>query len=46
VVVLDNWWHRDVRRGPGVNALTGQTEADLGAAPVFTARVQISPVSA
>ena len=38
VVVLDNWWHRDVRRGPGVNALTGQTPADLGAAPVFTAR--------
>ncbi len=43
VVVLDNWWHRDVRRGPGVNALTGQTPADLGAAPVFTARVRISP---
>ena len=46
VVVLDNWWHGDVRRGPGVNALTGQAEADLGAAPVFTARVQISPVPA
>ncbi|MGZ4690183.1 MAG: molybdopterin dinucleotide binding domain-containing protein, partial [Acidimicrobiia bacterium] len=46
VVVLDNWWHRDVRRGPGVNALTGQAPADLGAAPVFTARVQISPAKA
>ena len=45
VVVLDNWWHRDVRGGPGVNALTGQTEADLGAAPVFTARVQVTPAS-
>ena len=44
VIVLDNWWHADVRRGPGVNALTGQNEADLGAGPVFTARVQISPV--
>jgi anaerobic selenocysteine-containing dehydrogenase len=43
VVVLDNWWHGDVRRGPGVNALTGQSEADLGGAPVFTARVRISP---
>jgi anaerobic selenocysteine-containing dehydrogenase len=44
VVVLDNWWHGDVRRGPGVNALTGQEEADLGRAPVFTARVVVSRV--
>lgn len=42
VVVLDNWWHADMG-GRGVNALTGQDLTDLGAGPIFTARVRLAP---
>jgi anaerobic selenocysteine-containing dehydrogenase len=42
VVVLDNWWHDDFAGRVGVNVLTGQTPTDLGAAPVYTARVSVS----
>lgn len=43
VVVVDNWWHEDFPSGRGVNVLTGQSRTDLGAAPIFTARVTVSP---
>jgi anaerobic selenocysteine-containing dehydrogenase len=42
VVVYDNWWHADFHSRRAVNVLTGQEQADLGAAPIFTARVTLA----
>ena len=44
VVVYDNWWHADFPSRRGVNVLTDQVQADLGAAPIFTARVTLTAI--
>lgn len=42
--LLSNWWGGDFAGGAGVNVLTSQQVADLGGAPVFTPRVELSLV--
>ena len=43
--LLSNWWGGDFAGGAGVNVLTSQQVADLGGAPVFTPRVELSLVT-
>ncbi len=41
LVLLSNWWHSTFAGGAGANSLTGQDLADLGGAPILTARVEV-----
>jgi anaerobic selenocysteine-containing dehydrogenase len=41
VVLLSNWWQRDLPGGAAANALTGQDLADLGGAPILTPRAEL-----
>ncbi|HSS91101.1 MAG TPA: molybdopterin-dependent oxidoreductase [Streptosporangiaceae bacterium] len=43
VVLLGNWWHRDLPGGRGANALTDGTLTDLGRAGVLTTRAHLEP---
>jgi anaerobic selenocysteine-containing dehydrogenase len=45
LVLLSNWWGGDFAGGAGVNVLTSQRLADVGGAPVFTPRVELSLVT-
>lgn len=44
VVLLSNWWQSQLPGGAAANALTGQDLADLGGAPIFTPRAELSRV--
>jgi anaerobic selenocysteine-containing dehydrogenase len=43
VVLLGNWWHRDLPGGRGAKALTDGTLTDLGRAGVLTTRAHLEP---